>query len=107
MDQGIEQLFARQMSHIGGGEQVWSSGKESCIVCWYVGLQRVCLLLIGGVCLDAKAYADSVGAYFIETSAQTSINIQQLFINMGQYTVILFAFHDSRGVIFEISHQIL
>ena len=32
---------------------------------------------------DAKAYADSIGAIFIETSAKNNNNIQELFCRIG------------------------
>lgn len=32
---------------------------------------------------EAKAYAESVGAYFVETSAQTGVNVNELFITNG------------------------
>lgn len=46
-----------------------------------------CDLSVGGrraiSAQEAKTYADSVGAYFVETSAQTGVNVNELFITNG------------------------
>lgn len=34
---------------------------------------------------DAKSYAESIGALFIETSAKSSHNIHELFCSIGEF----------------------
>jgi hypothetical protein len=38
---------------------------------------------------DAKDYADSIHAIFVETSAKNAININELFIEISKYLCIL------------------
>lgn len=38
---------------------------------------------------DAKDYADSIHAIFVETSAKNAININELFIEISKYPCIL------------------
>lgn len=37
---------------------------------------------------DAKDYADSIHAIFVETSAKNAININELFIEISKYQTI-------------------
>lgn len=41
---------------------------------------------------DAKDYADSIHAIFVETSAKNAININELFIEISKYLCILRVF---------------
>ena len=34
---------------------------------------------------EAKAYADSIGALFMETSAKKDINVQELFVSISAF----------------------
>lgn len=41
---------------------------------------------------DAKDYADSIHAIFVETSAKNAININELFIEISEYLCALWLF---------------
>lgn len=41
---------------------------------------------------DAKDYADSIHAIFVETSAKNAININELFIEISEYLCALWVF---------------
>ena len=41
---------------------------------------------------DAKDYADSIHAVFVETSAKNAININELFIEISEYPYLMHFF---------------
>lgn len=41
---------------------------------------------------DAKDYADSIHAVFVETSAKNAININELFIEISEYLYLMHFF---------------
>lgn len=57
------------------------------------GFLPSCLFMCVDVCIkmqDARAYAEENGLYFIETSAKTAINVNDMFYEIGEINFIFY-----------------
>lgn len=46
---------------------------------------------------DAQTYAEDTGLLFMETSAKTAMNVNELFLAIGEFPVIYTRLDDSKN----------